>query len=247
MHNDLLNVSNLEVKIEDKTLLNGLNLTIKRGEIHAVMGPNGSGKSTLCNTIMGHPKYQISNGEISINQTVLNSLTPDLRAKQGLFLGFQYPQEVNGITMGNFLRQAVNKMSGEKYSLVQYHKIATELLERMKLDKRFVGRGVNEGFSGGEKKRAEMAQMLALKPKFALLDEIDSGLDIDGLKQVADGINQAILNFQPGILLITHYQRLLHHVRADRVHVMVAGRIVESGGMEIVEKLEKNGYQKYLN
>ncbi len=242
-------IKDLGVGVSDSTIIQKLNLQIHPGEVHAIMGPNGSGKSTLCNALMGHPKYQVK-GEIWLADQEVSGWTADKRAQAGMFLGFQYPQEVSGITFGNFLRQAVNKkaeVTGKNFSLSEYHKIASELVQRLKLPRKFVGRGVNEGFSGGEKKRAEIVQMLALKPKFVFLDEIDSGLDLDGLQEVANGINEAKKEFNPGVLLITHYQRLLHHVRADFVHVMVQGNIVESGGMEIVERLEKEGYQKYFN
>ncbi|MBD3270009.1 Fe-S cluster assembly ATPase SufC [Candidatus Peregrinibacteria bacterium] len=237
-----LKISDLKVNVDGKEILKGVNLEINTGEIHAVMGPNGSGKSTLCYAIMGHPKYEIVSGSVELDGENLLELPTHKRAKLGLFLGFQYPQEIPGVTFGNFLRQAHNLKTGEEISLGNYYKKAQELLENLNIHKKFIGRGVNEGFSGGEKKKAEIAQLTALKPKLALLDEIDSGLDIDSLKDVANGINKAYQELGTGLLLITHYQRLLHHIKATNVHVMKHGKIVKSGGMELVELLEKDGY-----
>lgn len=236
------------MEVGGKEILKDFSLTVKPGETHAIMGPNGSGKSTLCYALMGHPRYKITAGSAHFNGEDILALSTDGRAKLGIFLGFQYPREVAGITFGNFLRQAVNlrKPEGDKpYGAAEYFKVAQGLLEKIQMDKKFIGRGVNEGFSGGEKKRAEIVQMAALKPALALLDEIDSGLDIDALKAVAEGISSVKEETGMGLLLITHYQRLLHYLKADHVHVMVEGRIVKSGGMEIVEELEKEGYKKY--
>lgn len=252
MSQNTLKIKELEVEVEGKKVLDGLNLEIKQGEIHAIMGPNGSGKSTLCYALMGHPKYKIIAGKVSLNGQDLLAMATDERARAGLFLGFQYPREVAGITFGNFLRQAANLRAktenpeAKPAGPAEYYKTAGSLLEKVGLDKKFIGRGVNEGFSGGEKKRAEIVQMAAIKPKFALLDEIDSGLDIDSLKLAAKEIAAIQKEHPAGLLLITHYQRLLHHLEADHVHVMIAGKIVKSGGMEVVEELEKDGYKNYL-
>lgn len=248
MSKNVLKIEGLRVEVGGKEILKDFSLTVKPGETHAIMGPNGSGKSTLCYALMGHPRYKITAGSAEFNGKDILALSTDARAKLGIFLGFQYPREVAGITFGNFLRQAVNlrKAKSEKpYGAAEYFKVAQGLLEKIQMDKKFIGRGVNEGFSGGEKKRAEIVQMAALKPALALLDEIDSGLDIDALKAVAEGIFIVKEETGMGLLLITHYQRLLHYLKADHVHVMMEGRIVKSGGMEIVEELEKEGYKKY--
>ena len=248
MSKNVLEIKRLIVEVGSKVILKDFTLTVKPGETHAIMGPNGSGKSTLCYALMGHPRYKIIAGTALFNGVDILSLGTDERARMGIFLGFQYPREVAGITFGNFLRQAVNlrKPESEKpFGAAEYFKIAQGILEKVQMDKKFIGRGVNEGFSGGEKKRAEIVQMAALKPTLALLDEIDSGLDIDALKAVAEGISKVKEETGMGLLLITHYQRLLHYLKADHVHVMIDGRIVKSGGMEIVEELEKEGYKKY--
>lgn len=237
------------MEAEGKVILDGFSLEVKPGETHAIMGPNGSGKSTLCYAIMGHPKYKIRGGSIEFKDKDILKMPTDERARLGIFLGFQYPKEVAGITFGNFLRQASNLRAigkdpqAKQLGVGEYFRIAGELLGKVHLDKQFIGRGVNEGFSGGEKKRAEIAQMAALQPDLALLDEIDSGLDIDSLKKTAEAIEGIKQETGMGMIIITHYQRLLHYVKADRVHVMRAGRLVKSGGMELVEKLEEEGYQ----
>lgn len=252
MLKNTLKISNLTVEVNQKEILKDFNLTINSGETHAIMGPNGSGKSTLCYALMGHPRYIVKNGRADFNGENILAMSTDARARLGLFLGFQYPREVAGITFGNFLRQAANikrkiEQPEEKpFGAAEYFKMAGSLLAEVKMDKKFIGRGVNDGFSGGEKKRAEIVQMAALKPKFALLDEIDSGLDIDALKEVAEGIEKVKKESGMGLLLITHYQRILHYLKADFVHVMINGTIVNSGGMEVVEELEKDGYKNYL-
>jgi Fe-S cluster assembly ATP-binding protein len=248
MSKNVLKIEGLRVEVGGKKILKDFSLTVKPGETHAIMGPNGSGKSTLCYALMGHPRYKVTGGSAQFNGKDILALSTDERARLGIFLGFQYPREVAGITFGNFLRQAVNlrKPKDEKaYGAAEYFKVAQTLLEKIQMDKKFIGRGVNEGFSGGEKKRAEIVQMAALRPALALLDEIDSGLDIDALKAVAEGISDIKAETGMGLILITHYQRLLHYLKADHVHVMMEGRIVKSGGMEIVEELEKEGYKKY--
>lgn len=244
-----LKIKNLKAKVEDKEILKGVDLEIKPGEIHVIMGQNGSGKSTLCNVIMGHPFYEATGGEVTFNEQDVLSLSPDKRAQAGLFLAFQYPREVTGVTFGNFMRIAVNAVNkirepGKKpYSPGEFYKIAAQELDAVKLNKTFIGRNLNEGFSGGEKKRAEIVQMAVLKPKFAMLDEIDSGLDIDALKAVSEGIKKVHAETGMGLLIITHYQRILNYVKPDFVHIMSDGVIIKSGGMELVEALEKGGYQ----
>lgn len=243
----MLKIKDLSVEVEGRTVIDGLSLSISSGETHAIMGPNGSGKSSLCLALMGHPKFKVVGGSVEFDGGDLLSLKTDERARLGLFLGFQYPQEVAGITFGNFLRQISNLRRSEPIGAAEYFKIAAEQVDEVGLDKSFVGRGVNEGFSGGEKKRAEIVQMAAIKPKLAVLDEIDSGLDIDALRSTAYAIEKIKNDSEMGLLLITHYQRLLHYLPVDHVHVMVKGRLVKSGGTEVVELLEKEGYKSFLN
>lgn len=249
---DQLVIKNLHVKIEDKQILKGVNLTVKSGEIHIIMGPNGSGKSTLCYALMGHPNYEITEGEVLFNGENILELSPDKRAQLGMFLGFQYPREVTGVTFGNFLRlanNAVQKVRNPEEKPIgpaQFYPIIKQEMEELKMDKSFIGRSLNEGFSGGEKKRAEIVQMAVLKPKIAMLDEIDSGLDIDALKAVAGGIQQTFEKLQMGVLLITHYQRILNYLTPHFIHIMVDGKIVKSGDNTLAHELEKEGYEKYL-
>jgi Fe-S cluster assembly ATP-binding protein len=245
----MLKINDLVVKVDGQNVIDSLCLSVNSGETHALMGPNGSGKSSLCLALMGHPRFKVISGEIEFEGKDLLELSTDERARLGLFLGFQYPREVSGITFGNFLRQAANLRLVEAqkpHGAAEYFKIAAKLMEEVGLEKSFIGRGVNEGFSGGEKKRAEIAQMIALKPKLAVLDEIDSGLDIDALKVTASAIEKVKADTGMGLLLITHYQRLLHHLPVDFVHVMVKGKVVASGGPEMVETLEKEGYKSFL-
>jgi Fe-S cluster assembly ATP-binding protein len=245
---DKLEIKNLYVSASGKEILKGLNLVIKSGEMHVIMGPNGSGKSTLCFALMGHPRYKITKGDVFLNGKNILKMSTDKRAKLGLFLGFQYPHEIPGITFGNFLRIAsnnlkiANKSSEKPMSPMEFYPVLQKEFENLKMDKSFIGRGLNEGFSGGEKKRAEIAQMSVLKPKMAILDEIDSGLDIDGLRTVANGIGTIFRKQKPGMLLITHYQRILDFLKPDFVHVMGDGKILESGGPKLAKKLEKSGY-----
>ena len=248
---DVLEIINLHAKIGDLKILNGINLTIQSGEIHAIMGPNGSGKSTLCNVLMGHPKYEVTSGSAKFNGQEILSLKPNERANLGLFLGFQQPLEINGVSIGNFLRLASNlnrKAAGESEQLspMKFMPMLKETFSLLKMDEKFITRSVNEGFSGGEKKRAEIVQMAILKPKIAMLDEIDSGLDIDALKIVANGIVETFKKTGLGILLITHYQRLLNYITPDFVHVMAKGKIIESGDKKLALKLEKQGYEQIL-
>ncbi|MBI2638705.1 Fe-S cluster assembly ATPase SufC [Candidatus Peregrinibacteria bacterium] len=241
----MFSIKNLKVSINEKPILQGLSLKIKPGEIHAIMGPNGSGKSTLANTIMGHPKYTISHGEILMDGENLVSLKADKRARAGVFLAFQYPKEIPGVTVLSFLQMAVaavRKVRGEpQLNPIEFRKLLRSLLAEFSLDAKFMNRYINEGFSGGEKKKMEILQMALLEPKIAVLDETDSGLDVDALKIVAEGINR-LASPKRGILLITHYQRILHYIKPHFVHVMIEGQIVKSGGPELAQQLEQEGY-----
>lgn len=248
---DILKIQDLHANIGKLKILNGINLTIRSGEIHAIMGPNGSGKSTLCNVLMGHPKYTVTKGSATFNNKKILELEPDERANLGLFLGFQHPIEVAGVSVGNFLRLAKNsnlKACGEKKQIspIEFMPKLKETISLLKMDEKFITRSLNEGFSGGEKKRAEIVQMAVLEPKIALLDEIDSGLDIDALKIVAKGILETFKKTGLGVLLITHYQRLLNYITPDFVHIMVKGKIIQSGDKKLAEKLEKKGYEKII-
>lgn len=238
----MLEIKNLHVKVEENEILKGVSLTAKDNEVTVLMGPNGSGKSTLANTLMGHPKYEITKGEIKFNNTLLNELNPEERAKLGLFLSFQYPQEISGVNVRNFLRVAYNSVKKTKLSPIEFRKIIDEKMDLLKVDKSFADRYLNEGFSGGEKKRSEILQLAVLEPKFAILDETDSGLDIDSLKTVAEGVNKIKEKIKNGVLIITHYKRILDYIKPDKVYIMKNGKIVEEGSIELVERLEKEGY-----
>jgi Fe-S cluster assembly ATP-binding protein len=234
-------IEGLHVSVEGKEILKGVDLVVNRGEVHALMGPNGSGKSTLAHSIMGHPRYEVTQGRILFQGQDVAGLTTDERARHGLFLAFQYPLAIPGVVMGNFLRSALKARRGEDVSVREFRKLLDETLDMLKMDPSFVRRYVNEGFSGGEKKRAEVLQMAMLKPEMAILDETDSGLDIDALKIVAEGI-EGLRGPEPGMLLVTHYQRILDYVKPDIVHVLFDGRIVKTGGPELALALEKQGY-----
>jgi Fe-S cluster assembly ATP-binding protein len=241
-------VENLHVSVEGREILRGVNLVVCAGEVHALMGRNGSGKSTLAYAVTGHPKYAVTRGAVRLNGQDVLSMKPDERAKAGMFLAFQNPIAVPGVATGNFLRAAVKAIRGtETINAVQFRKELMERMQHLKMDQAFATRSLNEGFSGGEKKLAEMLQLAMLKPGMAILDEPDSGLDIDAVRTVSDGINTVHAQ-QPemGILLITHYQRILNYVRPDTVHVMATGRIIESGGAELVHQLEEEGYDPIL-
>ncbi|MEK6952125.1 MAG: Fe-S cluster assembly ATPase SufC [Nanoarchaeota archaeon] len=238
----MLEVKDLHVTVEGNEILKGINLIAKDNEITVLMGPNGSGKSTLANTLMGHPKFEIAKGEINFNDILLNELSPEKRAKLGLFLSFQYPQEIPGVSVRNFLRTAYNSVKGTKLSPIEFRKIIEEKMNLLKVDKSFADRYLNEGFSGGEKKRSEILQLAVLEPKFAILDETDSGLDIDSLKTVAEGVNKIKKKIKNGVLIITHYKRILDYIKPDKVYIVKNGKIVEEGNIELVEKLEKEGY-----
>ncbi|MTT30687.1 Fe-S cluster assembly ATPase SufC [Terrilactibacillus sp. BCM23-1] len=238
-----LKIEDLHVSIEDKHIVKGFNLEINGGEIHAVMGPNGTGKSTLASALMGHPKYEVTQGKVTLDGKDLLDMEVDERARAGLFLAMQYPSEVSGVTNADFLRTAINarREEGNEIPLMKFIKQLDKRMDLLDMDQEFAQRYLNEGFSGGEKKRNEILQLMMLQPHFAILDEIDSGLDIDALKFVARGVND-MRSPDFGCLIITHYQRLLNYITPDKVHVMMQGRIVKSGGPELAEKLEAHGY-----
>ncbi|TFB12378.1 Fe-S cluster assembly ATPase SufC [Candidatus Marinimicrobia bacterium MT.SAG.3] len=239
--NGLLTVENLKVKIGDKEILKGVDLKIGPGEVHAIMGPNGTGKSTLAYALAGKSSYEVTSGSVTMEGENVLEMSPDERARKGLFLAFQYPSEVPGVTVDNFLRVAYNTIKKEELSIWEFRNLLKEKMEFLKIDESFSGRYLNEGFSGGEKKRNEILQMAVLQPKLAVLDETDSGLDIDALQIVAKGVNE-LLPEDSSVLVITHYQRILRYIKPDFVHVMIEGRIVETGGGELAEKLEEKGY-----
>ncbi|TFD93894.1 Fe-S cluster assembly ATPase SufC [Cryobacterium lactosi] len=246
----VLEIKDLHVSVETdqgtKQILRGVDLTINEGEIHAIMGPNGSGKSTLAYTIAGHPKYHVDSGSILLDGAEVLTMTVDERARAGLFLAMQYPVEIPGVTVTNFLRTAKTAIDGEAPAIRHWIKDVRESMVRLRMDKSFAERNVNEGFSGGEKKRNEILQLELLKPRFAVLDETDSGLDVDALKIVSEGVNRAKENTGLGLLLITHYTRILRYIKPDFVHVFVDGRIAEQGGPELADRLEDEGYDRFL-
>ena len=245
-----LQITDLHVSITTEQgpleILRGLSLTINQGETHAIMGPNGSGKSTLAYTIAGHPRYEVTSGSITLDGEDVLEMSVDERAKAGLFLAMQYPVEVPGVTVTNFLRTAKTAIDGKAPALRQWVGDLRGAMESLKMEPGFAERNVNEGFSGGEKKRHEIMQLQVLKPRFAVLDETDSGLDVDALKIVSQGVNKAKEDTGLGVLLITHYTRILRYIEPDFVHVVVAGKIVEDGGPELAERLENEGYDRYL-
>jgi Fe-S cluster assembly ATP-binding protein len=238
----MLKIENLQVEIDGQEIVKGLDLEVGEGEIHAIMGPNGSGKSTLANVLMGHPRYEVTGGSITFRGEDVFELEPDERAKLGMFLAFQYPSEVPGVSVANFLRTAVNSVREEELSPMDMFRLIQEKMKIMQMDPRFAERYLNEGFSGGEKKRNEILQMLMLEPRLAIMDETDSGLDIDALQVVAKGVNELR---GPGFsaVIITHYQRILRYIEPDHVHVMLDGRLVTSGGKELALELEDKGYE----
>ncbi len=242
-----LEIRDLHVAVEDTKILKGVDLMVGQGEIHALMGPNGTGKSTLAYALMGHPKYDVTQGQMLFNGRDLEDLEPDERARLGLFLAFQYPVAIPGVSLANFLRSAINARlradnPDEKgISIPKFRKMLKEKMDLLQMPHEFAGRYLNEGFSGGEKKRAEILQMAVLEPEIAVLDETDSGLDIDALRIVASGVD-ALAGPELGVLIITHYQRILNYIKPDHVHIMLDGRIVESGGADLAEHLEEHGY-----
>jgi len=247
----ILEIKNLHVSVEteagNKEILRGVDLVIRSGETHAIMGPNGSGKSTLAYSIAGHPKYEVTQGEILLDGENVLEMSPDERARAGLFLAMQYPVEIPGISVSNFLRTAKTAIDGEAPALRPWIKEVREAMTNLRMDAAFSERNVNEGFSGGEKKRHEILQLELLKPAFAVLDETDSGLDVDALKVVSEGVNRAQAANDMGVLLITHYTRILKYIKPDFVHVFVAGKVAEEGGPELAERLEAEGYDRYLS
>jgi Fe-S cluster assembly ATP-binding protein len=246
-----LTIADLHVSVEtdqgSKKILRGVDLTVREGETHAVMGPNGSGKSTLAYTIAGHPKYHVESGSITLDDQDVLSMTVDERARAGLFLAMQYPVEIPGVTVSNFLRTAKTALDGEAPAIRGWVKDVRSSMAALRMDQRYAERNVNEGFSGGEKKRHEILQLELLKPRFAVLDETDSGLDVDALKVVSEGVNRAKANTGLGVLLITHYTRILRYIHPDFVHVFVAGRVAEEGGPELADRLEDEGYDRYVD
>jgi Fe-S cluster assembly ATP-binding protein len=239
-----LEIRNLHVRIEEREILRGVDLTIDRGEVHALMGPNGSGKSTLANTLLGHPAYEVTEGTITFKGENLTEAEPHERAKAGLFLAFQYPVSIPGVSVANFLRMALNAKREEPIDVREFRTQLQHAIELLDVDRAFTSRHLNDGFSGGEKKRAEILQMAMLQPDVAILDETDSGLDIDALRTVAEGVEKLHSEQGLGALIITHYQRILHYIRPQFVHVMLDGRIVLEGGVELVERLEREGYDQ---
>jgi Fe-S cluster assembly ATP-binding protein len=247
-------IKDLRVSIDDKPIIKGLNLEVNPGEVHAIMGPNGSGKSTMAYALAGHPAYEVEGGEVWMDGINLLELNADERARMGLFLAFQYPTAIPGITMANFLRTSYNAVRGEdgengkkkSIPIAEFRKQLLGKMDMLKMDKSFARRYLNEGFSGGEKKRAEILQMALLEPKVAILDETDSGLDIDALKVVSEGVN-SLLSPERAFIIITHYQRILNYIKANYVHIMVDGQIIESGGPELAERLEVEGYDRLSN
>jgi Fe-S cluster assembly ATP-binding protein len=245
-----LEIRDLHVTVETDEgttpILNGVTLTIRTGETHAIMGPNGSGKSTLAYTIAGHPKYTVTSGSITLDGEDVLAMTVDERARAGLFLAMQYPVEIPGVTVTNFLRTAKTAIDGEAPSIRTWTKDVKGAMKNLRMDTKFAQRNVNEGFSGGEKKRHEILQLELLQPRFAVLDETDSGLDVDALKIVSEGVNRAKEATDLGVLLITHYTRILKYIRPDFVHVLVNGRVAEEGGPELADRLENEGYDRFL-
>ena len=237
-----LEIQNLHVRTEEREILRGVDLKVERGETHALMGPNGSGKSTLANTLMGNPQYEVTEGKIVLDGEDLTEGDPDERARAGLFLAFQYPATIPGVSVANFLRMAVNARREENIKVKEFGEILGKNMELLKIDRAFTSRYLNEGFSGGEKKRAEILQLAMLAPDYAVLDETDSGLDIDALRIVSEGVN-AMRGDERGFLIITHYARLLEYVKPDFVHIMLDGRIVREGGSELASELEDKGYE----
>ncbi len=237
----MLNIEGLRIEIDGQEIVKGLDMEVGTGEIHAIMGPNGSGKSTLSNVLMGHPRYDVTAGSITFRGEDVFELEADERAKLGMFLAFQYPSEVPGVSVANFLRTAVNSVREKELSPMEMYKLIQEKMKIMQMDPKFAERYLNEGFSGGEKKRNEILQMLMLEPKLAIMDETDSGLDIDALQVVAKGVNE-LRGPEFSAIVITHYQRILRYIEPDRVHVMLDGRLVTSGGKELADALEEKGY-----
>lgn len=245
MKNELL-IKDLHVNVNNIEVVKGINLEIKENEVVALMGPNGSGKSTLANVIMGNPKYEVTKGKILYKDKNVLDLKVHERAKLGLFLSFQYPQEISGVTVSNFLRTAYNSLNDKKISVIEFKKLLEEKMGLLKMDKSFASRYLNEGFSGGEKKRMEILQLAVLNPKLALIDEADSGADVDSLRIISNGINNLNKETNMGILIITHYNRILKYIKPNKVYVMVGGKIVDEGSSKLADEIEEKGYKKYV-
>lgn len=242
MRNKLLSIKNLKVNVDENEILKGLNLNINKGEIHVIMGPNGSGKSTLAYTLMGHPKYKIVDGTIEFNGEIINNLKADERAKKGIFLSFQYPEEIPGITVEDFLRTSLTSVTGKMPGIMAFKKLLKEKMELLEMKDEYASRYLNLGFSGGEKKKNEILQISILEPKLAILDETDSGLDVDAIRIVAEGVKR-IKDESRAILVITHYNKLLDYLEPDYVHILLNGKIVKTGGMELADEIDKEGYE----
>jgi len=243
----MLEIKNLHIKTADKEIVKGLNLSIGENQIHAIMGPNGSGKSTLASTLMGHPGYEVTDGEIFFLEENLLETEADERAKKGLFLSFQYPSEVEGVNITSYLRMIYNKSHGTTVSPVKFREILKEKMEILDIKEEFINRYLNDGFSGGEKKRMEMLQMLVLEPKLAILDETDSGLDVDALKVVSKAVNYLVEKNKMSVIVITHYTRILNYIKPQFVHVLKDGKIIKEGGEELAHEIESQGYKAYEN
>ncbi len=239
-------IEDLHVSLEDKEIIKGVNLSIKKGEVVALMGPNGSGKSTIASVLMGSSKFKITKGKIILNGEDITTANPEIRAEKGLFLSFQYPSEISGVSLSNFLRTALNTLKKTNISVIDFYKLLKDKMSMLKMDEKFARRYLNEGFSGGEKKKAEILQLAILEPKFAILDETDSGTDIDSLKIIADGINTIKKNTNMGVLLITHYNRILQYIKPDQVHIFVDGKIKKTGSHDLAIELENKGYENLL-
>jgi Fe-S cluster assembly ATP-binding protein len=244
MDDKLLKIENLKTEIEGKEILKGLNLEIEKGKVHVIMGPNGAGKSTLANTLMGHPKYKITDGKIIFENEEINELKADERAKKGIFLSFQYPEEIPGVTVENFLRTAKMAVTGKPLKILSFKKALKEKMELLEMKEEYAGRYLNLGFSGGEKKKNEILQMAILEPKLAILDETDSGLDVDAIRIVAQGVN-ALKNSENSMLIITHHNKILDYLQPDYVHILVDGKIVKTGDFSLAKEIEANGYESY--
>lgn len=244
MSNSILKVNGLRTQVEDKEILKGLNIEIGKGEIHAIMGPNGAGKSTLANVLMGHPKHEILEGNIEFQGESINDLKTDERARRGMFLSFQYPEEIPGVTVENFLRTAKSAVSGKQQSIFAFKRLLKEKMQLLEMKEEYAERYLNEGFSGGEKKKNEILQMAILEPKLSILDETDSGLDVDAIRIVADGVNK-LANSENSILVITHHNRILEYLKPDFVHILIDGKIVKTGDMNLAREIEKTGYEDF--
>ena len=241
-----LEIKNIHASINSQEILKGINLELKQGEVHALMGPNGSGKSTLANVLMGNPKYTVDNGSIILDGKDITSMQPDERARLGLFLSFQYPSEVSGVTLSSFLRTAYNSINKEKMDVLKFHTLLKQKMEELHIPQDMSKRHLNEGFSGGEKKRSEILQMAILQPRYCILDETDSGLDVSAIKIVGEGVNK-MRNPSRGILIITHYYRILNYITPDKVSIMKDGKILKTGGKELAKQIEEQGFNEVLN